>query len=86
MKKLTLSVDGETIAQAKRLAAERGTSVSAMFSRLVRAMAHEKGRKVVIGPITRRATGLVNLPRGKTDRQLVEESGRWIVKPRNASI
>ena len=74
MKKLTLSMDEETIEQAKRIAAQQGTSVSAMFSRLVRAMAHRKGEKVKIGPITRRATGLVKLPSDKTDRQLVEEA------------
>lgn len=74
MKKLTLSVDEETIKQAKRLAAERGTSVSAMFSRLVRAMAHKPGQEIEIGPITRRATGLAKLPPDKTDRELLQEA------------
>ena len=74
MKKLTLSMDEETIEQAKRLAAEQGTSVSAMLSRLVRAMALKPGEKTKIGPITRRATGLVKLPSGKTDRVLLEQA------------
>ena len=74
MKKLTLSMDEETIEQAKRIAAEQGTSVSAMFSRLVRAMALRKGKKIEIGPITRRATGLAKLPAGKTDKELLEEA------------
>ena len=74
MKKLTLSVDEEIIEQAKKLAAERGTSVSAMFSSLVRVMAREKAGKIGLGPITRRATGLVKLPRGKGDRELVAEA------------
>ena len=74
MKKLTLSMDEETIAQAKRLAAEPGSSVSAMFSRLVRAMALKPGEKIKIGPIARRATGLVKFPSGKTDRELLEDA------------
>ena len=74
MKKLTLSMDEETIAQAKRLAAEQGTSVSAMLSRLVRAMSLKPGAKIKIGPTTRRATGLVKLPSARTDRSLVEEA------------
>lgn len=74
MKKLTLSADEEVIAQAKELAARQGTSVSAMFSRLVRAMAHTPHEKIKIGPITRRATGLVTLPPGKTDREILEQA------------
>ncbi|MFO8008583.1 MAG: DUF6364 family protein [Candidatus Brocadiia bacterium] len=74
MKKLTLSMDEETIKEAKRLAAEQGTSVSAMFSRLVRAMAHEPGKDIEIGPITRRASGLVQLPEGKTDKELLVDA------------
>jgi len=74
MKKLTLSMDEETIRQAKRLAAEQGTSVSAMFSRLVQAMARGPGKQIEIGPITRRATGLVKLPSDKTDREILQEA------------
>lgn len=74
MKKLTLSMDEETIKEAKRLAAEQGTSVSAMFTRLVRAMAHEPGKDIEIGPITRRASGLVQLPEGKTDKELLVDA------------
>ena len=65
MKKLTLSMEEETIEEAKRLAAERGTSVSAMFSRIVQAMAHEPGEGIEIGPITRRLSGIISLPEGK---------------------
>jgi hypothetical protein len=60
MKKLTLSMEEETIKEAKRLAAERGTSVSAMFSRIVQAMAHEPGEGIEIGPITRRLSGIIS--------------------------
>ncbi len=74
MKKLTLSMDEEVIEQAKKIAAEQGTSVSAMFSRLVRAMAHKPGREIEIGPITRKLTGIISLPEGKTDRELITEA------------
>ena len=74
MKKLTLSMDEETIRQAKELAAERGTSVSAMFSRLVEAMAHKPGQKIEIGPKTRSLTGIISLPEGKTPRDLLTEA------------
>ena len=73
-KKLTLSLDEEVIAEAKRIAAERGTSVSAMFSRLVQAMAHREGEKVEIGPKTRSLAGIISLPKGKADRELLTEA------------
>jgi len=74
MKKLTLSMDDETIEQAKHIAAEQGTSVSAMFSRLVQAMAHKPGKKIEIGPKTRSLTGIVSLPKGKTARDVLTEA------------
>ncbi len=74
MKKLTLSMDEETIREAKRIAAEQGTSVSAMFTRLVRAMAHKPGQNIEIGPITRELTGIASLPEGKTDRDVLTEA------------
>mgnify|MGYP006307340899 CR=1 FL=1 len=73
MKKLTLSMDEQTIKEAKRLAAERGTSVSAMFSRLVRAMAHKPGQRIEIGPKTRSLTGIISLPEGKSARDILTE-------------
>ena len=39
MAKLTLRVDEDVLRQARRLAKRRGTSVSAMFSQFVRALA-----------------------------------------------
>jgi uncharacterized protein YfaQ (DUF2300 family) len=72
--KLTLSADAELIRQAKRLADESGTSLSSLFARFVRAALQERERAEEPGPLTGRATGLVTLPRGKTDQQLVEEA------------
>ncbi len=66
MTKLTLSVDEEVVAQAKRLAKENGRSVSAMFSQYVRATAGQGKRRLRIGPITRRMSGIISLPEGKT--------------------
>ncbi len=81
MKKLTLTAEPEVIDMAKRLAEDRGTSVSAMFSQLIRTMAARgSGPMADMGPITRRLTGITKprrsrtKSRGKTDRQLLEDS------------
>ncbi len=72
--KLTLSADKDVIEAAKRLARENRTSVSAMFSRLLLAMTSERSSAKALGPITRKATGLVKIPTHKGDRQLLEEA------------
>lgn len=75
MPKLTLSAKQDVIEKAKRLADERGTSVSAMFSRFVEsATANGDPKHLPLGPTTRKAIGLVKLPTGKSDRQLIEEA------------
>jgi cytidylate kinase len=74
--KLTLSADEKVIRKARRLARKNNTSISAMFSRLVIAMSKrdEHGRKGELGPLTRKALGLVKLSRGKSDKELLEEA------------
>ena len=73
MTKLTLSADKKLVERAKKTAAREGTSLSSMFSRFLSAvLAEREGEKP--GPVTRRATGLVTLPEGKSDRELVEEA------------
>jgi len=75
MPKLTLSIDEEVIDQAKRIAEKRGTSVSAMFTQFVKAIAKRPSRRNrPSGPLTRKAIGLVKLPKNKTDRALIEEA------------
>lgn len=74
MIKLTLSANPEIIEQAKALAAEQGTSVSAMFERFITLAAAKRGDPRKIGPLTRRATGVVKLPKGRTPRALVEDA------------
>ena len=73
--KLTLTADPEIIQTAKRLAAARNTSVSALFSRVIESLQTEQETPVSdLGPLTRKASGLVSLPAGRTDRDLLEEA------------
>jgi hypothetical protein len=76
MAKLTLNADREVIEKAKRLAAQRKTSVSALFSRIIRALGdgHEKGRTV--GRLARRASGVIELPKGKSHKEVLGDSLR----------
>ena len=80
MPKLTLSADKAVIERAKQLADERGTSVSAMFSQFVESLSSESAPSgedstaQPIGPLTRKALGLIKLPKGKSDRELTEEA------------
>jgi len=74
MKKLTLSADPEVIEQAKRLAAESGTSISSMFERFIRLMSRKEKPRRSLGPITEEASGLISLPRGKTERDVLEDA------------
>jgi len=59
--KLTLSIDKDLLAEAKRLAAQEGTSLSSMFARFLLALLRERSKKTQPGPLTRKATGLVKL-------------------------
>jgi hypothetical protein len=73
MKKLTLNADPEVIEEARKLARESGTSVSSMFERFVRLrsqQAHGRG----VGPLTRKASGLIVLPKGNSERQVLEDA------------
>jgi hypothetical protein len=74
MSKLTLSADPELIRQAKKMAAEDGTSISALFSQLVRAMIQTRARQESIAPITLKATGIIQLPEAQSDEQLMEDA------------
>ena len=74
-RKLTLTADASVITMAKRLAAERNTSVSALFSRLVVSMqAEQNAASDDIGRLTRRASGLVTLPEGRPDHELLADA------------
>jgi len=74
MKKLTLSADPEVIEQAKQVAEASGTSVSALFERFIRILARGRKGKQPIGRITRKASGVIKLPRGKSERDVLAEA------------
>lgn len=73
MAKLTLNVDAEIIAQAKRLAAENHTSVSALFSHFIRALANNAGSDMPIGKIAKKASGMIDL-KGRDYRDVLTDS------------
>lgn len=74
MPKLTLSADKDVIEKAKRLAEERGTSVSAMFSQFVDTVSSPRQRRRRPAPITRRLRGLAKVSPKKSDRELFERA------------
>jgi hypothetical protein len=76
MTKLTLSVEPTVVKRAKRLAEANKTSVSAMFTQFVQSMSPPQSRRGRIGPLTRKLTGVVKLPRGKSDRELLADALR----------
>ena len=73
-KKLTLSAPEEVIADAKRIATQKNTSVSALFSRLIRTIDQKHHLEVSLGPVTLRASGMVTLPPHKADHELLEDA------------
>jgi hypothetical protein len=75
MRKLTLSANEDVIRRARNLARSNRTSISAIFARLIRFMSRAhvvEGR--VIGPLTKKASGIVSLPKGKSDRAVLEDA------------
>lgn len=72
MAKLTLSVDREVIDKAKRLAGERGVSVSSIFSRYIESMSDSSSPRRRPAPITGRVRGLAKVSAGQSDRELYE--------------
>lgn len=56
--KLTLSIPGPIVTNARRLSKRRGESISAMFSRFVEASARELSPESALPPKTRRALQL----------------------------
>ncbi len=75
MKKLTLSMKEKDILAAKRLAKSRRTSISSMFTQLIRAMSKRDGiTKSKLPPLTRSLLGIAKLPKGKSDREILEDA------------
>jgi len=76
MKKLTLSADPEVIEEARELARQSGTSVSSMFERFVRLQAQQARGTRRLGPLTRKASGIIVLPKGRSQRRVLEDALR----------
>lgn len=75
MGKLTLSANANLIADAKAVAAQRKTSVSAMVSGFLRSVSQpETDVSLSLGPITRRASGIVKLPAERSDKDLLGDA------------
>ena len=74
VKKLTLSAPEEVIAETKRIAAKKKTSVSALFVRLFRTIDRECDPKDALGPIALSASGIVKLPADQTESELIEDA------------
>jgi hypothetical protein len=72
--KLTLSADEDLIREAKAFASSQHTSLSALFSRLMRAMTSRPTGSEPVGPITAKASGIISLPAGVNDRALLEDA------------
>lgn len=74
MKTLTLSVDERVNAEARRVAAQQGTSVSAMFSRIVRLLSAESQARADLGPLTNQATGLIRLQQSASEKCVLADA------------
>jgi len=74
MKKLTLNADPEVIKQAKQLAEESGTSVSSIFERFIRLLSRRRTGRQQLGRLTRQASGVIILPRGKSEDDVLAEA------------
>ena len=74
MTKLTLSIDETIVERAKEIARANGTSVSAMFSQFVKSMDSPLPKDFKIGPLTRKATGIVKLPPDKDYKELLSDA------------
>ena len=74
MTKVTLSVDEAIVKKAKQMARESNTSVSAMFTEFIRAMGSPGDKSRKIGPLTRQLSGIIKLPPGRGDRELLTDA------------
>ena len=75
--KLTLTVKPDVIEMAKQYARRHNTSVSATFSRVIRALVgRERERAVTVpsGSALEKLSGIVTLPEGKTADDVLFEA------------
>jgi hypothetical protein len=74
MPKLTLNADSKTVSLAKKLAKVNQTSVSDMFCRFINGLAAGKQPDVKIGPLTRKMTGIIKLPEGQSEQEVLTDA------------
>lgn len=72
MAKLTLNANPEVIKQAKRLAAANHTTVSSLFSRLIKALTQTTDQRGSMGKLTRQAAGTIDLSKQSEKDVLAE--------------
>ena len=75
--KLTLTVKPEVVKMAKQYARRHNTSVSATFSRVIRALVvREQNQAVAVpsGSVLEKLSGIITLPEGKTADDLLFEA------------
>jgi hypothetical protein len=78
VRKLALSMTEKDIQAARRIAREHHTSISDLFSRLIRVMDAKRRMKPSkeddLGPLTRKLSGIISLPEGRSDREIIEDA------------
>ena len=72
--KLTLSAEKEVVQEARKIAQEKNTSISALFARYIKGISDFRSSEGNLGPVTNKASGLISLPKGKSDKALLEEA------------
>ena len=74
MKKLTLSANAAVVREDKKIAAANGTTVTAMFERFVWLLVRRREGARPLGPLTRKAAGLISLPKGRSARRVLTDA------------
>ncbi len=74
MTKLTLSVREAVVRKAKEIAEANNTSISAMFSHFVESLSSSDASTDGIGPVTRKLSGVVDLPPDREYAELRDEA------------
>ena len=62
------------IDEARRLARQGGTSMSWMFERFIRLLARQHRSAQPLGPLARKASGIIALPKGQSEREVLEHA------------
>jgi hypothetical protein len=74
MGKMTISMDDDIIRAAKQLAASDNVSVSAMIRRYVLARLRPEKSKIKIGPLTKKASGIIPDKSDKEYREMLTDA------------